>query len=414
MKKVTLILMCIVIFSMSLIAEENYNTMKGVRIEEISLDDFIGDYLPDYTMQKRIPLEGIGRAYAVAKESGDIVAITEIGEQFKVHFFDIEGNLKWEKVFDKKYDIKCIISDNGETITIYSWNNEYGVNIILNKGGNILFEETLKSERFIPSPDGSYLYKRIGVMGNYYQPYFGLYHKDGSLVNISGFDNTNIENVRLKFVTKDLILANVETMDRKSFLHFFKLENTKITLLWKYQIPFGMFSDYSFDQWVKTNKNRILIQGYNMLYVFDFMGNLLYSEDNVFYQSLDLISQNRLILQRYGIRLKVNSTKIINLFSKAIQDRDFTFKYGRNTKFSSTDYDDFKNVLSFNGLLLFSIKRFPHQKRTFYTSIININNWNEIININHQIDFIDYNEEQILIFEKHNENPEVVIMRGKK
>ena len=123
MKKIILISCIILLSSISLLfALEEFST------EPISLDEFIDEYLPDYTLQKRIPLEGIGRAYAVAKDSGDIVAITEIGDQFKVHYFDIEGNLKWTKDFDKVelygsfHKVKsmdCEISDNGETICLY-------------------------------------------------------------------------------------------------------------------------------------------------------------------------------------------------------------------------------------------------------------------------------------------------------
>jgi len=92
MKKFILIFCIILLTSISfLFGLEEFTT------EPISLDEFIEEYLPDYTLQKRIPLEGIGRAYTVAKDSGNIVAITEDDDHFNVYYFDIEGNEIWKK-----------------------------------------------------------------------------------------------------------------------------------------------------------------------------------------------------------------------------------------------------------------------------------------------------------------------------
>src|SRR6056297_218485 len=89
-KKIVIIVLLSIALTSLLLAEEP-------KVEEISLDDLLTNYLPDYDIIKQIQLEGIGRDFAVAKETGEIVAVTEIGNLFKVYFLDKIGNLQWEK-----------------------------------------------------------------------------------------------------------------------------------------------------------------------------------------------------------------------------------------------------------------------------------------------------------------------------
>jgi len=51
---------------------------ENIQLQEISLDNFLDDYLPDHKILKRVQMEGICRDFAVAEETGDIVAITEM------------------------------------------------------------------------------------------------------------------------------------------------------------------------------------------------------------------------------------------------------------------------------------------------------------------------------------------------
>ncbi len=423
MKKIILISCIILLSSISLLfALEEFST------EPISLDEFIEEYLPDYTLQKRIPLEGIGRAYAVAKDSGDIVAITEIGDQFKVHYFDIEGNLKWTKDFDKVelygsfHKVKsmdCEISDNGETICLYivprmkfaKPTGYYGVNnTILSKKGDVLFTKIFEGTWLIPSPDGKYLYKRTGQAADYWQPGLELYRSDGTLVNFKGFDYTKDDvNVRLRFVLDDHILAYIERKEGdnySAYFRFLKLENETVTTLWEYEIDFGQDLAYRFDSRVQVENNRIALcsEFYPAkFYVFDFEGNLLYFEDSI-YQSFDFVNENELFLQKRDA--KGEYSKLINLSTKESRKENITFRYRKN------DYDDFKNVLVLNNLLLFSIKRNPYQNRTFYTIILDADNWKHINNLSHNVASINVNNEKILVFKRYNENPEIVILRG--
>ena len=432
MKKIILISCIILLSSISLLfALEEFST------EPISLDEFIDEYLPDYTLQKRIPLEGIGRAYAVAKDSGDIVAITEIGDQFKVHYFDIEGNLKWTKDFDKVelygsfHKVKsmdCEISDNGETICLYispqmefaKPTGFYGIiNTILSKKGNVLFTKILEGTWLIPSPDGKYLYKEASITSDYRTSEFELYKTNGTLVNIKGFDNfdnMDVVNVRLKFVSGNHILAYIakrKDNDWFNYFRFLKLENENVATLCEYEVALRQDFDEFFN--VKSEDNRIAIcsgVAFSKLYVFDVAGNLLYFEDNS-YQSFDFVNDNELFLQTHTA--KGQYSKLINLSPKEVRKENITFRYEKYIKQIDNkfyDYDEFNNVLELNNLLLFSIKRYPYSKRNFYTIVLDMNDWKHSKNIEHNVDYIARDNEEFFVFEKYNENPEIVIIRG--
>ena len=138
MNKIILILL-LTIFVCLAVAEER-------ELQEISLDKLMSDYLPEYKIEQQIQLEGEGRDFAVAKESGEIVAVTEIGSNYKVYYFNKESNLKWEKeFFGKGYEINCLISDNGTAIVITSYISEFTTNTVLDNLGNILFKKKLKA-----------------------------------------------------------------------------------------------------------------------------------------------------------------------------------------------------------------------------------------------------------------------------
>lgn len=421
MKKFILISCIILLTSISyLFALEEFST------EPISLDEFIEEYIPDYTLQKQIPLEGIGRAYAVAKDSGNVVAITEIGDQFKVHYFDIEGNLKWTKIFDKVelygsfHKVKsmdCEISDNGETICLYITpqlkgdprkpTGFYGViNTILSKKGDVLFTKTLGGTRLIPSPDGKYLYKSTGVVGGQAITEFELYNTDGSLANIKGFDTKDIINIRLKFVSNDYILACILKKIKgkySNYLQFLKFENETITPLWEYELDRQNLSG-NFHEKVKVADDKIAIGGTNAsskFYVFDYEGNLLQFEDTVC-RSFDFVNDDELFLQTYTAKGKYS--KLINLATKEVRKEDIIFYYeGR--------YEDFEKAFEFDKLLLFSIKRHPRQN--FSTLILHKDNWWDAqYLLHHNVDYIIEGAVEYLLFEKYFENPEIIIMQG--
>ncbi|TSA23852.1 hypothetical protein D4R71_07950 [bacterium] len=422
MKKIILISCIILLSSISLLfALEEFST------EPISLDEFIEEYLPDYNLQKRIPLEGIGRAYAVAKNSGNIVAITEIGDQFKVYYFDIEGNLKWTKDFDKVelygsfHKVKsmdCEVADNGETICLYispqmdfaKPTGFYGViNTILSKKGDVLYTKLLEGTWLIPSPDGKYLYKRTGQAADYWQPGLELYRSDGTLVNFKGFDYTKDDvNVRLKFVLDDHILAYIERKEGDNYSAYFRfltLKNETVTTIWEYEIPVGQDLAYYFDLNVKLENNRILIRGRH-LYVFDFEGNLLYFKDKSFYQSFDFLNANELFLQSF-VPQKKRYSKLLNISTKEIIKEKVTLRYEEN------DYDGFRNAIVFNDILLLSVRNFSWLRSTFHTSIHDFaNDLSQIHTLYHNVDSITKNDEKIFVFEKYNENPEIVILIG--
>jgi len=419
MKKFILIFCIILLTSISfLFGLEEFTT------EPISLDEFIEEYLPDYTLQKRIPLEGIGRAYTVAKDSGNIVAITEDDDHFNVYYFDIEGNEIWKKEIHEVdfngnlYKVKkmtCNISDNGETICLYinplintgKATGYYSVNnTILSQDGSLLFTEILNAMRLIPSPDGKYLTKSVGAVGGPIGTQPEFYAANGTLITLTGFTSHDVKSVHLAFISNDHIIAYVLTDSNHKLtrsLQLFRFENNTLTPLWEYDLGRQNLSGDYLNEIVKAVDDKIAFGGKSSgskLSVFDNDGNLLYLDDAVC-RSFDFINNDELILQTNTAKGKYS--KLINFETKETRKEDIVFKLEER-------YEDFRKVFELDGLLLFSANIDPLK---YNILIIKKDDWKDSQYIfSYDVDFIDENSIKYLIFEKYNENPELIIMRG--
>lgn len=403
--------------------------------QAVEVDEFIKANLSDYTMQKRIPLEGMGMDYAVARESGNIVAITEDDNHFNVYYFDIEGNELWKKeiheadfygTLHKVKSMTCAISDNGKTICLYispriesgKATGYYGINnTILSKDGEVLFTEILKGNKLIPSPDGQYLYKRSSITSSYKSSEIELYKTDGSLAGISGFDNPNIRNVRIQFLTNNLILAYVaKKIDNKrlDYLTFLKFDEGSVTTLSEHNIDLLQGFDESFR--VKFQDDKVAIcsgVSISKLYVFNFDGELLDYEDMP-YKTFDFTNDDELFLQTHTAKGKYS--KLINLSTKESRKEDIIFGYGRRSAFDSNkilyDVDEFSNAFELNDMLIFSIGRYPESKRKYCTIILDKNDWSNSTIIDPNMDIISVNDTKFVVVEKYYDDPELIILRG--
>ena len=282
MNKIILILL-LTIFVCLAVAEER-------ELQEISLDKLMSDYLPEYKIEQQIQLEGEGRDFAVAKESGEIVAVTEIGSNYKVYYFNKESNLKWEKeFFGKGYEINCLISDNGTAIVITSYISEFTTNTVLDNLGNILFKKKLKAIELKPSPDGKFFFEKISMLSNRKKGIY-IYDRKGKTIQLSGFDFKDEKNIRLEFLNNKQIISYMDT----KFV-FFKFDEGYLEQKWSYDLSEKQDFDEFFQKSVVYSSEYIIIKGMianSNSFVFDYFGNLEYKDKS--YQSASFINNKAL------------------------------------------------------------------------------------------------------------------------
>jgi len=397
MKKLILIVGLLLLISISLSADDI------MRPEEITLEQFANEYIPDYTLKKRIPLEcrEVG-AFAVAKDTGNIVAITQelIADTHKlqtvVNYFDIDGNLLWKKSIEGIYSITCAITDNGELITAYGHFDKHSCNsksIVLSNKGDILCTKVFDRAGVVPSPDGKYLYLNRGESDSKEAKGFKLFDKNFEQVNVTGFDFNNLNNIHFTFVSDNNILMYAyDTINSLPCYYLLQInQDNNITLLWKYEIekPYKNYPSYFYDD-VKVHKDKMIINTlYSPVYVFNFVGDLLYKDNEIHFNFVDFIDSNTVFLMRPAL-----NSKTINLETKEIDEKSAPYRGGGAV---------LKDIYCEGQYLLFSLKDI--------LNIINNNNWNHRERLLYSLDKITKNSKEYYIFVKFgfSGNPEIVI-----
>ena len=136
-----LIIVLISIFVYSLICSEEV-------YQEIEINELLENFIPNYEIENRFSIEGIGQGFAVAKNTGEILNITKIDNKIKIFLFNKDGEKQWERVVTESgYGLSYEISDNGSAIVITNYANENGINFVFDREGNKLFEKMLKVDR---------------------------------------------------------------------------------------------------------------------------------------------------------------------------------------------------------------------------------------------------------------------------
>ena len=372
MKKILLVMLLLMALASILLAED-------MQLQEITLDEFMSDYLPDYKIEKQIQLEGIGRDFAVAKDTGEIVTITEIGNNFKVYYFDKVGNLQWEKDFlGKGYEINCRISENGTAIVITNYISEFATNTVLDNSGNFLFERKLKSIKLKPIPNGQFFYEEIGMMANREKGVY-LYDRSGNEIELTGFDFTNEEDIRLEFLNNGQIISYMDTK-----LVFFKFHEGHFQQIWDYVLSEKQDLDDFFHKSLKYTSEYILIQGMiakSNSFIFNYEGNLEY--EDMSFQSASFINNSNVLLARREVDDVF--IKILNLESFDFSKFQYPFNmYQDFSKVSVFDSKYYANI--FVSKIVVSAKKivvFPGMGRV--VPEFNIKNIREIILKNYRI-----------------------------
>lgn len=395
--------MKIFLMMLLLIAFASLQFAEDIQLQEISLDELLTEYLPDYKIEKQIQLEGIGRVFAVAKESGEIVAVTRTDEKYIVKMLDLEGNCKWSHSFDNRYcNISALVSDNGNTTTLFLNEGEgRGKNVIISKDGQILYESPISYSIFFPSPDGNYVYENLNIMGSTRQKEIKVYNKHGERIVITGLENFRIRNIRIRFADNSHLIAFIEQKNTESIIMCFcEFNKGNITVLWQYELEEG----YSkiFDTHNMATQMLIIFEGKiavnacdSGFYIFDFEGNILY-QDNELVSSFGF--------SQYG-DLIIDNKENINIFDNSFANEktiDFSLLY-------KTTSDNILSFHEFDNFYLIDLVRFFWEKLKYHT-LLSEND--KIRLINEDFYFLSLSNSHIIIAFNYEPNSSITILYG--
>jgi len=390
-KKIVIIVLLSIALTSLLLAEEP-------KVEEISLDDLLTNYLPDYDIIKQIQLEGIGRDFAVAKETGEIVAVTEIGNLFKVYFLDKIGNLQWEKeISGKGYETKCSISDNGKAIVITNYISEDALNTVLDNSGNILFERKLKDIKLKPIPNGQFFYEEIGMMANREKGVY-IYDRSGDEIELTGFDFSNKKDIRLEFLNNRQIIAYMD----KKFV-FFEYFNGYFKSVWNYQLTEEESMGHFFHDSILINNERIFISHHRLklkTIVFSYNGEIIHSEKN-YYDSFSYLNNKELVVYSNSINGVIH--KLVNF------DTDDTVELSNPSIFNSMKKGKyFENAIKIDQAIFYTIRRFSWDKENFSTLITPLGCYN----LNTSYYHFQMNDSILKLFKENYGVAELILLGG--
>ena len=387
-----------IIASLLLLISINLSTDDIMRPEQITLEQFAKEYIPDYTLKKTIPLECREvAAFAVAKASGNIIAIThEIIPDTKrlqtvANYFDIDGNLLWRKRIEYIISIFCVISDNGETITTYGHFERYSSkskSIVLSNKGDILCTRVFDRAGIVTSPNGKYLFLNRGTSDSKEAKGFKLFDKNFELINLTGFDFNNLNNIHFTFVSDNkIIMYACDTIDSLSYYYLLQIdEDNHIKLLWRYKIekPYKNYPLYFYED-VKVHKDKMIINlPHSPVYVFNFAGDMLYKDDEIHLNNIAFIDDENIYLHR-----TVYKPKIVNLKTKDVKIKQETSLPGLQSVFVN------------NGSIIF-------QERSA-TSILDINAWTNFTILPYISKNVNIKDVEYYILVQSVNNPELVI-----
>jgi len=362
MKKNLLIMLLVIASVCMLLAED-------MQLQEITLDEFLNDYLHN---------------------------------QFIVKMFNIEGECYWTLEFDENYrSINPRISENGETITLFLQIYEgLGDNLVISNNGDVLFS-VKKSAYLIPSPDGEFIYENYSAIEGIKTKEIVMYDRNGESVEISGLEKFERENIRIRFIDSSYLIVFISTKVSSynkdiPGIHFLfcKYNNGTIDVVWNFELEKGyqgLVFDYLTTQNVKISKRFItLTTPYSGSYVFDFNGKILYQENNPIPPLFCFSQQGNLMI--YG--------------KESIKIFDNNFNNISNINYSLKEIEDKEDILSFHrfdNYYLFDLKRFQWQKQKYHTLLFEYSN-SEIKQINEDFHFLKINDSSIMIAVEYEPN----------
>ncbi|MBS3741877.1 MAG: toxin-antitoxin system, toxin component [Candidatus Cloacimonetes bacterium] len=388
-----------VLLGLFLIISINLTARDILRPEKITLEQFAEEYLPDYSLKKRIPIDTRKiNDFAVAKNTGNIVLTT----MNKIYYLNIDGNLLWSKELNK-LPLDCFVSENGKIITLRTEKNLRNLNktsIIMDNKQNILFEKQMKLDQIVPSPNGKYFTYAISNAVKTPESRKGIkiMNRNGDYLNITSADinitqfEKDMEYIQLYFVTnKKIVMTANKKGSSSTVLHLLKFsQDNELSVLWKKEIENKL--DTFLYKCIKTCVDKIMINLRMNVHegstcVFNFNGDELLRSNEIFdktFSNFAFIDNENVFLHRTNYK-----PKIINLKTKNVEEK-------RATALPRVD-----NILISEDRYIFTESR--------ATSVINLNDWKTFEIITYGSKKIEIGDNKYFIFTQTVNNPELVI-----
>lgn len=396
MKK-TLLIVLITFFVYSLFSSEEV-------YQKIELSELVEDFLPNYEIDKHLPINGIAQGFKVAKDTGEILIVTKLKDKINIYLFNINGEKQWEKlVTDFGYGLSYEISDNGSAIVITNYAKENGNNYVFDREGNKLFEKKLQDIQLIPSPNGQFFYEEIGQMANRDEGLY-IYDRNGGSIPLSGFNFKNQKHIRLKFINSEefFIYMNNE-------IGFFNFKGGFISQKWSHQLAQGDNMYDHFKNQVQYNDKYILISTIYLAKkdsnlettVFSHSGEVVFTDSN-FYNVTRFINNDKILV--FSKTNKGTFLKFVDLnnnTTKIIQDIPQFEKRNANNPFT--------DVLIVNNTIFYKISRFPSDKNRFSSLLIKSDDSNQYIS---EYSF-SKNSDSIIALKQYTKKSELVLLKRK-
>jgi len=395
--KRTIIIFLISIFVYSLICSEEV-------YQEIEINELLENFIPNYEIENRFSIEGIGQGFAVAKNTGEILNITKIDNKIKIFLFNKDGEKQWERVVTESgYGLSYEISDNGSAIVITNYANENGINFVFDREGNKLFEKKLNDIQLKPTPNGQFFFEEIGQMANRDKG-LNLYNRSGESIPLSGFNFKNQKHIRLKFINNEdfFVYMNNE-------LAFFNFKDGFISQKWSYQLAEGDNLYDHFKNHVQFNDKYILIStiyltkegSYLESTIFSLNGKVVFT-DSIFYNVARFIDTDKIVA--FSRTNKGTFLKFVDLHNK-------TTKFINDIpQFEKRNADNpFTEVFFVDNITFYKVSRFPSDKYKFSTLLIKPDDVNQYIS---EYSFKKFSN-KIIAFKQFIENADLVLLKRK-
>lgn len=396
MKK-TILIVLITIFVYSIVCSEEV-------YQEIEINELLENFIPNYEIENRLSIEGIGQGIAVAKDTGEILIVTIIDNKIKIFLFNKDGEKQWEKVVTEfGYGLYYEISDNGSAIVITNYANENGINFVFDKVGNKLFEKKLQSIALKPVLNGQFFFEEIGMMANRDKG-LNIYNRSGESITLSGFDFINKKHIRIKSISNNELFVYMNNE-----LAFFNFNDGYISKKWSYQLTKGNNMFDHFKNHVQFNDKYIIVasiygtkEGLDMVtIVFSHKGEIVFT-DSIFYNVARFIDSDKII----GFSRTNKGT-----FLKIVDIENDTIKFiNEIPKFEKRNANNpFTEVLFVDNITFYNVRRFPSDKYQFSTLLIKTDDVNQYIS---EYSFRRFTD-KIIALKQFTKNAELVLLKRK-
>ncbi|MCF7913279.1 MAG: hypothetical protein K9M99_12180 [Candidatus Cloacimonetes bacterium] len=291
-----IILVVMIALSGFLVADEVYPILNQKEVRD--------EYLSNYGVVRALDLKGSIICYAIAKESGDIIAATKFEDKEVLSYIALNGDIIWTKELDCS---SVDISDDGGIVLMQNsleyYESEY---FVIDKKGNIIHEAKLWKKTYRLSPDGRFfVLQDCAMWGGLNEAVIFDHYNEKHYLPLE--ENYEIKSATMHYIGYDKLIASFSPKyDEKSFVCF-QFKDGKFKQIWSKGKEYSNVGD-TFNNAIKSYQNWTGINSYNhefrllnnetgaLLYEWDGAvltwaisqaGNILINSDSLLYLSQD-------------------------------------------------------------------------------------------------------------------------------